>query len=188
MLFRSGAYHISENTVGSTYRYLAYYTDNTTKWDWRGYLNTNNGDPEIQFVAEGTYAQTVANAITTGVTCNAQGTTAPSVSEWNAASTAFSALTIAHEKVLLTGGTASESGDAIEQALAKYDYIVGKYGSATYADFLGRNPAPINGSKITIFGNSDISSNNTILIIAIVSVLSIAGIGGYFFLRRKKEQ
>ncbi len=196
----AGSYHVGENTTGSTYRYLSYYEDNN---DWRGYLNTNNGDPEIQFVEEGSYAANIATKLKDDLTCN-QGATAPSTSVWGAISDAYGEITIQYEQNLLKNATYTKSGSgtstvveatgtttqATAEAIAKYDYVVGKYlkgqGLEAYNDFLGRDPETIGSGRIVLdpFG---ISEGNPTAIIIIVSVIGVSALGGFFFLRKRKE-
>ena len=182
----AGLYHVKQNTTGSTYRYLSLYNGA----DWRGYLNTNNGVPKIRFVEEGSYAESIANSLMNDITCN-NGATAPSTATWSSISNAYGEITIAHEKSLLTSGVADEnSSDIIAQALARYDYIVGKYnkglGNTSYNDFLSRDPDIPNNSKVVINPNG--SFNSTITTVIIVSVISLTALGGFFLLRKKKEQ
>ncbi len=181
----TGAYHMKENTTGSTYRYLACYNEQ----DWRGYTSTGSGDPEIQFVAEGSLAGSIANSLMNDITCN-NGATAPSTSTWSTISGNYGNITIAHEKTLLTAGTANENSEnVIEQALARYDYIVGKYNKAqgitAYNDFLGRNPAAIGAARLAL-GNMSENNTTTITLIVIISMVSVTAIGGYFFIKRRK--
>ena len=177
-----GAYHLGQEKSSTTTRYLSCYS--TT--DWRGYINTSNGDPEIQFVAEGSYAEAIANSLMNDITCN-NGVTAPSTSSWSTIASNYSAITIAYEKALLVDGTANESSEnVIEQALARYDYIVAKYGTSSYSNFLGRTISPISSSRIAL---SNVIGNNgtTVSIIVVVSLVSLTAIGGYFFIRKRKE-
>ena len=182
-----GAYHFY-TVPGSVNRYLSCYNEA----DWRGYASLSYGNPEVQFVAENSYAESIADSLMTDITCN-NGATAPSTSVWGSISTAYGNIPAAmkYEKALLTGGTADEeSEDVIEQALARYDYIVGKYnkgqGITAYNDFLGRNPSPIGNSRI--ISNSIVNNSvNTVAIIVVISMISITAIGGYFYLRKKKE-
>ncbi|MGI5900824.1 MAG: hypothetical protein ACOX8S_13075, partial [Christensenellales bacterium] len=44
-------------------------------------------------------------------------------------------------KNILKNATANPLGTDVEKAVARYDYIVNKYGTTTYTDFLNRNPA-----------------------------------------------
>ena len=76
-----------------------------------------------------------------------------------------------------------EDTSTIAGVLARYDYIVCKYGTEKYNDFMGRNPAPI-ASALSIH------SSDEAMDVAIISALAIAGIaaaGAFVFLRRKKE-
>ena len=50
--------------------------------------------------------------------------------------------------------------------MTRYDYIVGKYGTGTYSDFLGRNPSPIS-SKLN--ANFDLEESNSMFIIVLVA-------------------
>ena len=83
---------------------------------------------------------------------------------------------------------ASKSGLA-SATTAKYDYIVGKYYVAqhlsTYNDFMNRNPSAVGTNAVSIItGNS----NNASIIITVISVLSLTALGGFFFIKKKKEQ
>ena len=82
------------------------------------------------------------------------------------------------------------TGDVIQKALARYDFIVGKYnkvqGLTAYTDFMSRDPSPVGSARI----NLNIVENNGALtsVIVIVSLVSITAIGGFFFLKKRKEQ
>ena len=88
------------------------------------------------------------------------------------------------DKGILKEATANKDSESlVEQAVARYDYIVGKYGAKTYNDFMGRNPARI-ASALSIHNSDDVMD------IAVISALAVAGIaaaGAFVFLRRKKE-
>ena len=188
-----GGYYVKQNTVDTTYRYLSCYNSA----DWRGYINTNNGDPVIKFVAEGSYANQISEAIMSTETplCNG-GSTAPSVERWNA----IAGITyIQHELSILTGTTAApkdEHGDTptgttAEKAMARYDEIMVRYNTTsvtTYADFLGRIEAmnlPIRSSANMLTALTD--GNGTTLIIIMASTISLAALGGYFLFKKKKQ-
>ena len=110
------------------------------------------------------------------------GINAPSQDIWNTLSTKFETLSDT-DKEAFKAAVANVSGTEIEQCVARYDYIVGKYGLETYNDFMGRNPARI-ASALSIRNSDDVMD------IAVISALAIAGIaaaGAFVFLRRKKE-
>ena len=114
--------------------------------------------------------------------CTADGSVAPTIT-WSTYSSRFSILFSADQTVL-TGATANESGTNIQKAVARYDYIVGKYGISSYSNFMSRTVTPIGGAKLVI---ATIGENaNTIAIIVIISMVSVTAIGGYFFIKRRK--
>ena len=86
---------------------------------------------------------------------------------------------------------ASTSDPDIMACVARYDYIVLKYGTTALPDFLGRNngyqPAPRSAARLALLGNGNIDMN-AVVITSIISVISIASVGGYFLLRRKKQK
>ena len=115
------------------------------------------------------------------ITCD-DGVTAPNASNWDDIALLYDDLTSADKEVLKTA-SANAEGTEIEQCVARYDYIVGKYGPETYNDFMGRKPAPI-ASALSIHNSDDVMD------IAVISALAVAGIaaaGAFVFLRRKKE-
>ena len=83
----------------------------------------------------------------------------------------------------------NRTGNDVEKFLSAYDYVVENYG-ASY-DFLGR----IASGKIVPSGgrvnpiNTIISGESTtaVTIVVIVSLVSLTAIGGYFFIKRRKE-
>ena len=110
------------------------------------------------------------------------GVTAPSVETWNTLAASFNDISAASKETFKTA-VANVSGTEVEQCVARYDYIVGKYGTEKYNDFMGRNPAPI-ASALSIRNSDDVMD------IAVISALAVAGIaaaGAFVFLRRKKE-
>ena len=84
---------------------------------------------------------------------------------------------------------------ASSAGLARYDYIVGKYNptgstDSTQTDYVhfitGRTVTPLNNSRI-LLGVIMGDNANTVAIIVIISMVSVTAIGGYFFLRKRKE-
>lgn len=118
-----------------------------------------------------------ANSFINDLSCDASGKVAPSVEQWTTLKTSFESLTIGAQTFLKEGTANENSADPIEKALAKYDFILGKYGSSNYVDFLERHEA----SELKL-GLTFMSENNglglTILLISCtvigVFVLGIA--------------
>lgn len=101
---------------------------------------------------------------------------------------------IAHAKALFANADSVDrnktaSADDLQHMLAKYDWILSHY---QLNDFLANDsgtnrPIVQNSSpRIGLFGNID--SSNATAIIVVVSLVSLTAIGGYFFIRKRKEQ
>ncbi len=117
-----------------------------------------------------------------GVTCDG-GVTEPDVDMWGIAGLYYADLSDVHKAEIQEVTPNYEDTSTIAGVLARYDYIVGKYGTEKYNDFMGRNPSPI-ASALSIHSTDDLMD------IAIISALAVAGIaaaGAFVFLRRKKE-
>ena len=123
--------------------------------------------------------------------CNASGTSFD-VSAWNTLGNSFTSSIISDNK--LAYARADENGNEIEQFLAVYDYVIGKKesGYAAYAsadDFLGRvasgkiSTSALVNPLVNIIGEN----TNAIAIITVISLISVSAVGGYFFLRKRKE-
>lgn len=78
-----------------------------------------------------------AKAMLSGLDCDASGMTPPSGEEWGAAKEAFEALG-AEEQGKYMNAEADPNGDVYQRVAVKYDYILSKYGTEKYRNFLGR--------------------------------------------------
>jgi hypothetical protein len=100
----------------------------------------------------------------------------------------------AHAKALFANAASVDrnvtaTADELEHMLAKYDYIVRNY---HYADFLNTDSgtgreAVSQSNPSLIFTRLFNNSTNSVAIIVIISMFSVTAIGGYFFLRKRKE-
>ena len=143
-------------------------------------------DHPIEFITpsgEGTLP--FASVMNRYISCNAQGTSAPTFSgfAWSDFSNAYSNLH-SDDQSALTGASANQGGTAVQQCVARYDYIVGKY---QYNDFLSRSPSPIGNHKINLF-SKDTDNASTTAIIILVSAITLITAGGFILLHRKKEK
>ena len=118
-------------------------------------------------------------------TCDSTGATEPTFSDglsWSDLSAAYAKLSSANQSTLLNA-TANKSGELYEQAVARYDYIVAKYGTTSYENFIGRSIS----SSSNIIGNKYVS-NNTLVIVVLIASLGVFSVGMYFFLKKKKYE
>ncbi len=134
------------------------------------------------------YAQTFLGAIK----CDATGENEPDFNikegeikwSWALLASAYNELTSV-EKEEFRLGVASKTGNNIEQALARYDLIVGKYGKDKYSDFMLRNPDPIPTNNVT---SVNFESNNSLIIIVIaISSATVLSLGVLLAIKKKKH-
>ena len=120
-----------------------------------------------------------------GMQCDGQGTITKD--SWSSLAAAY-ALLDAETKALFEEGDGDENGSEYYiKALARYDYIVGKYGKETYSDFMGR----IEKGKLTLSPASYFAQSNNVngAALAILGICGLAAVtgAGFFFLRRKER-
>ena len=150
------------------------------------------------------FAETFASEFLGNLSCTSAGTSQPTFNtgyDWLEFEGLFYNLDAEeqaklHDAEYTVSGTGADtvvtakSGTAqsVAEAVAKYDYIVGKYlkgqGLSAYKDFMNRNPAAIGSSSIR-FGLITDSSEVTTMIV-IISLISLTAVGGFFFIRKKK--
>lgn len=87
-------------------------------------------------------------------------------------------------------GPEAEFENYYELAIQRYDYIIYLYGTGTYNDYIGR----VNAGKVTprstynpIIGAFSSDNSTPIALVVIISVVSLTAVGGYIFLKRRKE-
>ena len=160
-----------------------------------GKLKNYNGTPEMDtggYIYYNSYieARKYAEAFNTALeaVCDANGNTvaADLASAWSSQSTAYAALDSVVKPILTDATAKTTSGaTAVELCAAKYDYILGKYGTSTLSNFMNRTVA---ASSANTGVRAFVANNNGALIVVVVAAfVSATFIGGYFFLRKKKE-
>lgn len=122
------------------------------------------------------------------ITCDGLGSITSAASNWTTVKNTYSGLTedVQGECWKASGNS---SGNNIEKAMLQYDYIVFFKQYSGYNDFINRsssegksysspriNPLVMNSEKST-----------TVMIITVISLVSVSAIGGFFFLKKRKE-
>lgn len=86
---------------------------------------------------------------------------------------------------LVKDAVANDAGTDLEKAMARYDHIVKRYSAAhtEIDDFIGRGVT-------TSLTNQLFKANttNNIMVISLIACASVAAIGSFFFIRKRKEQ
>ncbi|MCQ2800922.1 MAG: hypothetical protein MJ216_03095, partial [Bacilli bacterium] len=126
------------------------------------------------------YADYEAQQFLANVVCD-NGVTAPSVEAWNSFATKFAALP-AEVKAMFVEADANQSGTNLEKVAARYDYIVAKYGTTSYANFMERtvSAAPVLKSNIN-------NTTNVTAVVATASIIAVTAIAGLAISKKKKE-
>lgn len=190
----SSGYRIVLNASASPHRFSTY---NST-------LSASMVLPQIYKSSTSNIADTNVNAqralisfaktFNTTMACYDGGDTANIASKWSSASSAFTTAlgTLSSSdqvvmKRLAANASSVEGGDTVQDMLARYDYIVAKYKIEN--DFLHSlaDRGAVQYARVTPL-NIVVNNGNTVAIIVVISMISVTAIGGYFFIRRRKEE
>lgn len=180
---------LSFNTTGNRFRY---YSSGTVKL----YKLVESSEAS-------SYADMFLETLSTGATAVCQVTQEGIVQTnladlkqaWKDLADVYDLLSASDKEQFRTGVASDDpSATNIAKALALYDYVAAKYntqlqgeGFVSNYDFMSRGIAPLSISKVILGGL--IGENGSVTaIIVIVSLVSITAIGGYFLLKKKKEQ
>lgn len=170
---------------GTTTDMYLRFNDTASQMRFRYYAAGNKMEPISLYeykVTESTPLTNWANQINNALRCD-NGVNPPDVDAWNNIKTTyFDNVIKAVDLETIRNEVANPNGTNLQKALAKYDYIVSKYGDAQYQNYLERN---ILIGKANTFG---ITSNSNLLLISILSLFGIGSILGVTFLLKKKKE
>ena len=178
-------YNSTYETMTYTISSTAYGMGSKEDYGTVGVYEISSVSYKIQFeTTDGCGSAHFAVVLNNYIKCNSNGTSAPTYSgfSWNEFNDVYDNLDSLSQGALASA-SGNESGTHVERFVARYDYIVGKYG---YTDFLGRNPSPIGNHRINNLIDTAKSGNYMIIIIA--GVMSIASLASFFIVRKKKEK
>ena len=83
-----------------------------------------------------------------------------------------------------TDDTDNDYSYCLERAMATYEACIQKHGQTAFMSDVRSVSA---SSRITSLSLFDNGNSNTAAIIVIVSVIAVSALGGFFFLRKRKE-
>ena len=173
--------------------YASYYLykDTTPEYTGSQYANV------LYLYKKITTAQQFAETFINAITCDSTGNNAPTLStSWSNLASIYNNMGSITEQNLLKNATYTVSGSNVSAtdgtnaiialAMSKYDIIVGKY---SYNDFISRKGTGAYGySRRSINNTSFLNSSQIPTIVVIMSLVTVTCLGGYFYLRKKKEQ
>ena len=120
------------------------------------------------------------------VGCDPTGATAPS--GWAGEVSRYNSITDGRVKDKIYSATANRTGTYLEQAVYWYDYAIAAHPELT--KFIKNSSNVVRASNVQVgYGPfvSNSQNTNTIAIIVIISLVSVTAIGGFFFIRKRKE-
>lgn len=138
--------------------------------EFRFELKTTTGTIYVQSVTI-TYEEGMdlfAKAMLSDLTCDESGATPPSIEEWNAAKDAFETLSV-EEQGKYKDAQADANGDTYQRVVAKYDYILSKYESGEYENFLGRDISRLVGASSSYVGSDVVALAALCLVVVALS-------------------
>lgn len=170
---------------GTTTDMFLRFDDRSNQMCFKYYVAGNTMEPISLYeykATESTPLTNWANQINDTLTCY-NGINPPDVEAWNNIKTTyFDNVIKGVDLETIRNEVANSNGTNLQKALAKYDYIISKYGDKQYQNYLERN---ISIGKANIFG---ITSNSNLPLISILSLMGIGSILGVTFLLKKKKE
>ena len=86
------------------------------------------------------------------------------------------------EKTILAEAARDESGTVVEQAMARYDYLTGKYNLSNFIN--GRTPVSFEAHITTI--SSEANTTNAMIIVTVIALTSVSAIAVLLVIKRRK--
>ena len=146
------------------------------------------------------FAESFADEFSSNLTCDATGENGPSFTsghDWTTMNSFYNGLDAEeksrlHDATFTVSGSGSSTvvtatGDTVQsvaEAMARYDYILAKYGTSEYANFIGRTVTKMAPARMI---GETISSSSSTIIIVVVALTSITSIGVLLVIKRRRS-
>ena len=111
--------------------------------------------------------------------CDSSGKNPPSVDGWNNSSKKYLGLSSSTQTIIKTTIN-DEKGNIINKASYIYDFVLNKYGTNNYSNFMNKT---VNNKSVSILENNQINLVNILIISSIVLISSIS----LFYVYKKRE-
>lgn len=151
-------------------------------WSGGGYLRSDAS------ISDDTRAEYYGTYFYSQITCSGSGSITSASSNWTNVKNEYKQHLSTDVEGKVWSSSAAETGTDLVKAMYRYDYIVFHKQYSGYDDFINRstsegksyspriNPLVMNSKKST-----------TVMIITVISLVSVSAIGGFFFLKKRKE-
>ena len=146
------------------------------------------------------FAESFADEFSSNLTCDASGEDGPSFTsghDWTTMNSFYNGLDAEeqgklHDATFTVVGSGSstvvtatgETSQSVAEAIARYDYIIAKYGTSEYTNFIGRTVNKMAPARMI---GETISSSSSTIIIVVVALTSITSIGVLLVIKRKRS-
>ena len=155
---------------------------------WLQYNSVSSAQVRENVIAYAKYFNTEV-----GGACDIQGKTtviSNLQTAWSNVKTRFDNAPANDIRTAIKAATASDTDEDVAEFVEKYASVYELRGNSLGTqggDFLQKGITP-KGAGLTVFGfNSNESNNSSMWIIAAVAVASLVAVGGFFFIRKRKE-
>ena len=121
-------------------------------------------------------------ALLNNLSCD-NGVTPPSKDEWSDLKSLYTSLSLGES--LKDISSDKDSPVTIKKALAKYDYILSKYGDTNYENFLNRTITPLPSELLNVI--SDNNDDGVVIITTSIGLISLLSVSIYLFKRKENN-
>ena len=182
--------HIDDNkyeiTSNGTYTNLGFYNKNSVI----RFGTTEGKKSDYNYTLTLLSVQDSVDSLVTAIKNVDCSTKNPTNSDWEKIGTAYNAIPRPVLNYLdLENAEANKdaSDTTLEWAMAKYDYVCGKYNeSKGFDDYLNRNPSyPTDG--VNNFTTTKVESSNLTIIVTVMSLITVASVTSVLFFKRKRK-
>ncbi len=188
------------NGVETTYRFIFEISNPTAGAEITLTAAQASKNRFVVWGATDLFAESFADEFNSNLTCDATGEDGPSFTsghDWTTFNSFYNGLDAEEQLKLhdaeftVTGSGSStvvtatgETAQSVAEAIAKYDYIIAKYGESNYTNFINRTIVP---STSAPYVQSITASNSSTIVIVVVALTSISSIGVLLVIKRKRS-
>lgn len=191
---------VTLNGAETTYRFIFDISDATAGAEITLTAAQANKNRFIVWGASDLFAESFASEFNSNLTCDATGEDGPSFTsghDWTTMNSFYNGLDAEeqgrlHDATFTVSGSGSSTvvtatGDTVQsvaEAMARYDYILAKYGTSEYTNFVGRSVTKLAPARMV---DGTISSSSSTIIIVVVALTSITSIGVLLVIKRRRS-
>lgn len=171
---------------GDNYSYVSFYIGVQSYTPTGDSIANTNAVIQKAVLEYAAHFNDVMDCVNSGSTTNVSGKWDDLSDDFDAALAEFTGDDLNHFKALFANAYAVEGGDTLQDMLARYNYICAKYKLDDFLADIDRPPVPQQTNPILSIFKADSANLATVMIV--ISMITATAIGGYFFLKKRKEE